>query len=170
MKIRRILNMLIIIIFVLICILLICKVKPLLGSSSLFMPSSKEIENILKQEKNDFILAKDYFLNIQNEARWETISPNTITYYCENNKGGIEKLDTAIENKDLLQTIQILKDNHVEVILKRNNYVEFSLWSSLDSSCGLLYCNTEPIIDENGQTNLTELSLEHWYYYKHIAN
>ena len=172
MKNRVILKVLIIIILTLILMLfmLICNVRPLLGSNSLFMPSSKKIENILKQDKNAFILAKEYFLDIQHEARWESISPDVVTYYCENTNGGIEKIDTTIESYDLLQSMQILKDNNVEVISKHNNYVEFSLWSSLDSSCGLIYCGSEPIIDEDGQTKLTELSLAHWYYYKHFAD
>lgn len=65
-----------------------------------------------------------------------------------------------------------LKNNY-KCIIKENDYIMFVKWSSLDSSCGIVYCREPQNMNNmfnNGEKDIIKLSKPNWYYFKHIGD
>lgn len=66
---------------------------------------------------------------------------------------------------ELINHIEALYESGVEVISCSHNSVNFSMWSTMDESRGIIYSSTEP----NGEQliEVKQLSKDNWYYYVH---
>lgn len=150
------------------CLIEIYRISPLLGSDGVFMYSQEKIEKFQREQKNKLEYICEYISNIDNDIRWENINPDVLTCYYDSN-GAIDLYEISIDD-DMSRTIQDLDENGLVFILKENNYIQFVFWTSLDSSCGLIYCDEQPIMHYNDKINIVPLSDNNWYYYNHIAN
>ena len=152
--------------------ILICKISPLLESDSIFMPSVRQIENILTDNYSELSYVGKYIGGFECDyIRWDSSDPHRLTYYYEQEDGYVNGKANEIDNAEILRILDYFKNEKIEHIFKENNYVRFTRWSSLDSSCGLLYCKYDnPEITYNGDTELKELSIDNWYYFKRAGD
>lgn len=148
----------------------IYQISPLLGSNNIFMYSYKQISGIKKEQENALESVCEYLSNVDNDVRWGDINPDILTYYCDNGKGGYDSYKVSLNDTTISTHIQDLDNSGVIFILKESNYIQFVVWTSLDSSCGLIYCEENPIIDYNGKTTTNKLSEDNWYYYTQMAD
>lgn len=74
--------------------------------------------------------------------------------------------ENHIEDTDVAACIT--KFNDFSTITIHDDYITMADWSSLDSSSGILYAFDEAPDEEFAE--LTELSGNNWYYYKHISD
>lgn len=157
----------ILLIFILITSIISCillySIKPFLTSNGFSVPNIKKAQKILDNNYNslsnisDFMIKKDC-----NYIRWDAISKNEII--CDGYKIEIAALN-------LQESINILYQKKFRHIVKQDNYISFTIWTSLDSSCSLLYCpQGEPHILENGKTELYKLSKDNWYFHVHVGD
>lgn len=172
MKYLKRIGIILFLIVITITILFICKVAPLLGSDGVFMPSTTKIEHLLKTNCDQLSYVSKYMLELQYSfVRWDATERDKLTYYYEQNNGGIGKGVVEIDDPMLSENMNKLQNAKFEHIIKENNYIMFVKWSSLDSSCGLVYCQDDrPNMNGNGEISIKELGLNHWYYYKFMAN
>lgn len=160
------------------------------GNLSIFKPNQNKIEKILIKEYDDFNCICDFFEtingNIDNEKivakkidldKYDYDNNNySVEIWYENTDGGIDTVIHKIDDNEIIDAIKNLKSKNVRCIENsyRNNYIMFILWSSMDSSCGLVYSfnNTLPVLKNNsfgyGEVDVEPLSKNDWYYYKHI--
>ena len=146
-------------------------ISPLLGSS-VFMPKYDEMEEDLNNNYNVFETVNDYFNEIDcSYIRWDSFDENYISKFYNKGGGYIEEKENI--SGDIFQSIYQLKDMNYNSIMKNEKCTSFCKWSSLDSSCGLIYCKGE--LDEkeifsDGYTDIIRTSIDNWYYYKHIGD
>lgn len=146
------------------------RISPLLGSDTIFMYSEKKIVKIQKEQQNTLEYVCEYLSNIDNDVRWEDINPDVLTYYYNNDEGGYGSYKVPLNDTSISKFMQNLDRSGVIFILKESNYIQFVAWTSLDSSCGLIYCEENPIINYNGKTTINKLSEGNWYYYAQKAD
>lgn len=140
---------------------LMYKISPLLGSGSIFMPSYKKINEFY----NDNYVALQDVVNYMesvdsNFMRWDSFDKDVIL------KDNYDRIDIS-DNETMKINIQTLLHSDMQHILKENNYILFVLWSSLDSSCGILYSKRDNVLVEEIQ--LRKINDKGWYYFEHIA-
>lgn len=157
MKKKFLLVILSLIIFIL---LLFYWIRPLIGNS-LFMPTYSKINKFCVENYSTLYNIVSYMKNYENDTlRWDSNEKDVIYI-------GHRELIHVPENTELEKDIQFLYDNDMQHILKESNYIMFVLWSSMDSSCGIIYCGDSNIIAEN--TKLEEIC-DDWYYYVHNSD
>lgn len=152
-----------------VCLIRIYRISPILGSDGIFMYSQGKVEKFQREQKNRLEYVCEYLSSIDSGVRWEDINPNILTFYNNNNNGGFTSYKVTIDG-GVSTSIQELDENGLICILKESNCIQFVLWESLDSSCGLIYCNEEPIVNYNGKINIIPLSENNWYYYTRVAD
>ena len=165
---RKIFIVLSVVIVVFVSFVAICiyRVSPLLGSDSIFMPNKKQISNFLYNNSDELLYICEYIGDLEYDyVSWDSTDRNELKCWSEHNKDNF-----PVENDvTLFDNINHLEAAGVENIIKSNNYIEFSTWSSLDSSCSLVYSyNDEPDIQDLGEVILDKID-NGWYYYKHIG-
>lgn len=151
-----------------VCMIGIYRITPLLGSDGIFMYSQGKVERFQREQKNRLEYVCKYLSSFDCGVRWEDINPNILIFY-DNINGGFASYKVTMDS-DISTSIQELGKNGLIRILKESNCIQFVLWESLDDSCGLMYCNEEPIVNYNGKTHIIPLSENNWYYYTHVAD
>ena len=159
------------ILFFLVCCsvigILIIRIYPLLGSDGIFMPSCNKMKRVLRENK---VLLTDVALQIESmgsdSVRWDAIEDEKIVIYTEDNAGGYSHTDINIDDQELSDNLKKVKEKRFQNVFKQSNYIMFVKWSSLDSSAGLIYCYDTPKVLEAGETNITEID-HNWYYFSH---
>ena len=146
----------------------ILQMSYLINDIPIFCSSYTQMNKILKKQIDTLNVVSKYLSEINNDIRWENNEPDIITYYNNNNKGGIDSKKEKIDN-DIFVAIKRLDNTGFVCILKEKNYILFIRESSLDSSYGLIYCKEKPIVDYNGKVDIVKLSENNWYYYTRIA-
>ena len=139
------------------------------GSDGIFMPSVKIMENVLKNNTESLSYASNYMINLQNsDVRWDGDQFNVLSiYHVDNNISDTTKIIDPILKKALRK----LYNEKLNPIIKENNYILFVRWTSLNSSCGILYCpKGKPQITESGNTKITKSAQQYWYLYKNISD
>ncbi|MGN1319199.1 MAG: hypothetical protein ACI4VF_09305 [Lachnospirales bacterium] len=154
--------------------LIILKIlSPLLGSNGIIMPKYDEIESDFNKNYNCLLKVKDFMNSCDCDyIRFDLIDSNYMECYYKDN-GGYEKEKKEITDYQVEKLINELKNNNYDSIIKKNNYIEFVKWSSLGSSCGIVYCEnrlSNNSLFYDGKTDFNNLSKADWYYYKHIGD
>lgn len=75
--------------------------------------------------------------------------------------------DTIPIPDELLGSVEILYKSGVQVISCGRNSVDFTMWSVMDESRGIIYSRTGKKPDGEQLTEVRQLSKENWYYYVH---
>lgn len=158
-----------IIILIFSIVLCVFKISPLLGSDSIFMPGETKIEKLLNDNLEGLSYCCEYIGGLEHTyIRWDSIDENNLTCYTEIDGENEITYHIPTVNPTFSGKIKKLEDARIENITKENNYILFIRWSSLDSSCGLLYCSEElPNISEQG-VEIKKLDYDDWYYYRHV--
>lgn len=68
---------------------------------------------------------------------------------------------------ELVGHIQNLYESGVDVISCSRNSINFTMWSIMDESRGIIYSKTGKAPDGEQLINVKQLSQENWYYYVH---
>lgn len=142
----------------------IIKISPLLGGI-LPPPGSKKMESYFLMDSQNMVYVSGYLKNLNyDDIRIDENDGNNQMYVSNDDEAG---QDIFIEESKLKEHINTLYEHGFGVIEKHNNYVQFSKWSSLDSSRGIVcsFTDDEPFMED--VIELTPLSVEHWYYYEH---
>lgn len=148
-------------------------ISPLLGSDGIFMPDKTEIEKVLDKDYNYLLLVANYMNNYNCDyIRWEAIDKDNINYHYRESDGGYVTQKKGLVDIKLKSAIDKLKNDNFEYIIKTDRYIEFVKWNSLDSSCGIIYCDNSEFKEQDNLTSknfiLDELSKDNWYFYKYI--
>lgn len=139
-------------------------ISPFVGGI-LSPPDSKKMEKYFLNNSNEMCNIGKYLKNENYQyIRIDKNEGTDIMYVKDDENIGKNIL---IEDDSIKECINILYNCGFRVIEKNSNYVQFSRWSSLDSSRGVVYSFIEnkPYIDH--VTELTPLSVDDWYYYEH---
>ncbi|MCC8160326.1 MAG: hypothetical protein LIO53_03260 [Oscillospiraceae bacterium] len=125
------------------------------------MPTYEESENILTENLSDMELICDYLYELEfTTVYWWRTQPQTLSY---SHSKELEIPDLVKEYFDRLY------EQGYSSIVKDGDSISFTLISSLDSSCGFIYCETEPSMDVGGDLEIKKLYCDNWYYYTHVA-
>lgn len=142
--------------------------RPFLGSDGIIPPGVKKIERELSSNHEYLTLITDYLEKSDCEyIRWEYDSPSVLVYWTN---AGFDNEEKEIDEVNVLEAFNAIKDNKFISVTKRNNYVSFTRWISIGPSVSILYCESEPKIDFAGENIVYKLSEENWYYYKYISD
>lgn len=172
MKIKKILVKFIKIISVILIstiILILCLLVSLMCYVT-YEKSQFHATQILENQKENLEFVSYMFIDTNYEIiRWDKSEINVLNFSHSYNKNDINKFNIEIDDYKLLSALNDLSENGIDSIEKQGDYVTFSMTSYLDSGYGLIYCKKYPIIEYNGETTVTYIS-DNWYYYTQIAD
>jgi len=75
--------------------------------------------------------------------------------------------ETVPISDELVGHIQYLYESGVDVISHSRNSINFTMWSNMDESRGIIYSTTGKVPDGEQLVTVKQLSIENWYYYVH---
>lgn len=75
--------------------------------------------------------------------------------------------ETVSIPENLIFYIDVLFENGVQVITRSRDSVDFSVWSSMDESRGIIYSRKGEILNSEQLIKVNQLSKKNWYYYIH---
>ena len=136
-------------------------------------PASRgNIERRFNKNMTDIFLIVDYIIDLDYDSV-SIYSPidgdvdNQIIF------AGSRYGDIPIDKDEVVDVLKRLQNNKFSTIIKKNNVIWFSCWSTMDKSRGIVYS-----IDGNIPDNLSlqflirieELTEPNWYYYEQDFN
>ena len=123
-------------------------------------------DDVLDENIIEFSFVADRFL--KNDAKyiiWHSTEPNEID--CNDEAAEIDII-TLNNDFELKENIKKLNGIGIKSIKRIDNFVEFTTWSSLDSSNGFIYCSKGiPNPEGSGKTKIIETSINNWYIFVH---
>jgi hypothetical protein len=139
-----------------------------------FPPSRSKIEKVFDNNYDAIEKISDFLSKYDGDYDiWCYYEPNYLRI-CYNNSdeiGGVESETKFIDIDEVQTAFNKIGYNGFSYVYKKNNYVQFVKWQSLDSSVSIIYCeDKEPAIIDSGVRYLSKLSKENWYYYKNVSD
>ena len=132
-------------------------------------PREKKINQLFQQYHTELNDISEQLKNMDYELiRWDNTDAKKLICSKKTVDGGYTQITVEISNSPFFQNIEKMGEINIVHILKESNYIMFVFWSSLDASCGLIYCQDEkPIIYDHGKTKLNDVSAPACYYFTH---
>lgn len=150
-------------------IIVVFMISPLLGSGfGMWRPGYRKAERFIGKYTDELTKVCSFLNECKYDyIRWDSYEPDKLEYSFDESSNSV-----AVDNSDLIGALNTLKQNGIESIVKVSECISFTMWSSLDSSCGLVYCaDDEPKLEYNyGKITYRKYKEKNWFYYRTIGD
>lgn len=150
-------------------ITVVCMISPLLGSGfGTWRPGYHKVERFIGKYTDELTKVCSFLNECKYDyIRWDSYEPDRLEYSSDESSNSV-----TVEDSDLIGALNTLKQNGIESIVKVSECISFTMWSSLDSSCGLVYCaDDEPKLEYNyGKITYRKYKEKNWFYYRTIGD
>lgn len=156
---------------------------PMLHFIGLFppAPSYKQMDKYLTENITELLSVAEYLSQFDYDGisirKYDGGSKTMSAYYIEyipntNIRQGSNHFDVPIADEKMIEKIEKLFERGFDYIGRSGNeYVNFSKWSILDVSRGIMYSLNggkieKEVLDADKIIEIKPLSIENWYYYE----
>lgn len=142
-----------------------------LGGILPLAPNYAKMEKYYNDNYEDLLYVSESLSNINDETIILYKTQGSSLMYLSNTEDGRLGRNKSITDEKLTKIIQELFDRGTSTIRKKNDYIIFTTWSSLNESRGVLYMLgskkiEQDILDQDYIANLRALTRKGWYYYE----
>ena len=138
------------------------------GELFFMAPSYNKTDRFLKTNINEL----SYVANELSEMDYETIKISTIPIREEDrNSMRVTRESLGYETipipNELIEHINALYESGIQYISCGGGFVNFTMWSTMDESRGIIYSDNGTKPDGEQLIKVSTLSEDNWYYYVH---